>query len=165
MLDFIFEPWNYFFRTTQPPIKVFHNCFLHLNNWVFFADTIKKKYSMEGSKRPLQNLLHSTLAGVSFCCAFTSLRKLCKNAGPTIFLSQTSMSLCLFQCWAVLESWPGSRPGSHMRTGWHSWLSKHDWESTTFGSHMNGNRLWEPVFICFFKNRTGCLRELPSGSQ
>jgi hypothetical protein len=75
----------------------------------------KINYLMQGSNRPLQHLLHSTLAGFSFCCEFTSLRKLCKNAGPTIFLSQTSMSLCLFQCWAVLESWPGSRPGSHMR--------------------------------------------------
>jgi hypothetical protein len=164
MLDFIFEPCNYFFRTTQPPIKVFHNCFLHLNNWVFLPTQSKINYLMQGSKRPLQHLLHSTVARVSFCCAFTSLIKLCKNAGPTIFLSQTSMSFCLFQCGAIFESWPGSPPSSHMRTGWHSWLSKRDREPA-FGSHMNENRLWEPVFFCFFKNWTGCLTELPSDSQ
>lgn len=55
-------------------------------------------------------------------------------------------------------------------TSWHSYMWEPDWEPT-FCSHMNNNRLWELVldfifiFILFWKNQTGFLKEPPSGFE
>jgi hypothetical protein len=88
--------------------------------------------------------------------------------------------LCIYQCLAVLESWPGSRPGSRretrltwliVRTGWRTDLRFSQWELVDMVDCENGmeNRppvltwtrtSWKNQFSYFLFWRTGQVRSL-----